>query len=496
MGGVLFLYFFPFFCSFLLPPRSLPFSFFSFPRFPFSQDAHEFLNYLLNDCVETLQKEARERAEAAAAAAAAGGGGAPSSPPPPPARRGLLWGRGAAASAAAAAAAAASLAASPSPPKAAAAAASPPAASRGAASPGRAPPGPGPTAAAAAGAGGRGGGSPPPSEPAATWIDDVFRGTLVSETRCLACEACSQRSEPFYDLSLEVAPDSSLTGCLRTFSKVETLGGEDKLRCESCGVLQEAQKRLRVLALPRVLCLHLKRFKYAGAEGGGGGGNGYYGAAPRMRKLGHRVAFPRELKLGPVVASAGCPDADATLRLSAVVVHVGAGASHGHYVAFVRVSGKGKGGKKKEAGGEGGKGAAGAEAEKEKKKAARSRRKEEEKEKEAAASPPPPRPLDEVSSEGDDDGADKMEEDGRSGSSGSSGSGSSASESDGSEETASDSSDSDDSDSDSNSPWLLLDDDAVERAAPGALAATFGATRGGSFGGVDHGYILMYERCD
>ena len=191
----------------------------------------------------------------------------------------------------------------------------------------REPPGPGPTAAA--GAGGRGGGSPPPSEPAATWIDDVFRGTLVSETRCLACEACSQRSEPFYDLSLEVAPDSSLTGCLRTFSKVETLGGEDKLRCESCGVLQEAQKRLRVLALPRVLCLHLKRFKYAGAEGGGGGGNGYYGAAPRMRKLGHRVAFPRELRLGPVVASAGCPDADATLRLSAVVVHVGLGRATG-----------------------------------------------------------------------------------------------------------------------------------------------------------------------
>ena len=94
-----------------------------------------------------------------------------------------------------------------------------------------------------------------------------------------------------------------------------------------------------------------------------------------------------------------------------------------------------------------------------------------------------------------------MEEDGRSGSSGRAGAEASARAraATGAKKTArADSSDSgsDDSDSDSDSPWLLLDDDAVERAAPGALAATFGATRGGSFGGVDHGYILMYERCD
>ena len=102
-----------------------------------------------------------------------------------------------------------------------------------------------------------------------------------------------------------------------------------------------------------------------------------------------------------------------------------------------------------------------------------------------------------------------MEEDGKGGSSrggdGSSGEsgddeGSDESETE-SEETESEETDSDDDsddsdDSDSDSPWLLLDDDAVERAAPGALAATFGATRGGSCGGVDHGYILMYERCD
>ena len=393
-----------------------------------------------------------------------------SSPPPPPARRGLFWGRGAAANAAAAASAAAAAAVSSSSP-----AASP----RASASPEKAPP-PSPGEQAGGGSGENEKPSQQPREPAPTWIDDVFRGTLVSETRCLSCEASTQRSEPFYDLSLEVAPDSSLTGCLRTFSKIETMGGEDKLRCENCGRLQEAQKRLRVAALPRVLCLHLKRFKYFSGGGDGGGNDGGLYGAPRMRKLGHRVAFPRELKLGPVVASAGSPDAaDATLHLVSVVVHVGAGASHGHYVAFVRVrKGKGKKGKKGEGGErEEGKGAAAAK----------------KKEKEAANASPPPRPLDEESSSSEDESEDKMDEDGSTGSSERGGESDTESGSDSDD----DSEDSEDSDSDdSDSPWLLLDDDVVERAAPGALAATFGATRGGSFGGVDHGYILIYERCD
>jgi hypothetical protein len=298
---------------------------------------------------------------------------------------------------------------------------------------------------------------------------------------------------------LEVAPDTSLTSCLRTFSKVETMGGDDKLHCEKCGRLQEAQKRLRVLALPKVLCLHLKRFKYL-MGGDGNNANGGYYSAPRMRKLGHRVAFPRELRLGPVVASAGCPDADATLRLTAVVVHVGAGASHGHYIAFVRVRKAGKGKKEERKGEE--------EAREEKRRSRR--RKGKKKKKGGGATAAPPRPLDDESSEEEED---KMDEDRKEGneSSGSeseeSGSGSGSEgdddardeeekEEEEEEEEEEEQEESSDSDSDSDSSWLLLDDDAVERAAPGALAATFGATRGGSFGGVDHGYILMYERCD
>ena len=45
-------------------------------------------------------------------------------------------------------------------------------------------------------------------------------------------------------------------------SATEPLDGDDKFFCDACKGLQDAQKRMKIKVLPRVLCLHLKRFKY------------------------------------------------------------------------------------------------------------------------------------------------------------------------------------------------------------------------------------------
>jgi ubiquitin carboxyl-terminal hydrolase 12/46 len=158
-----------------------------------------------------------------------------------------------------------------------------------------------------------------------TWVDELFQGRLVSETQCLQCESVSTREEPFYDLSLEIEQNCSVTACLRQFSSKETLDGSDKFSCDQCSCKQEAQRHLRVAALPPILCLHLKRFKYVESLG-------------QMRKLTHRVVFPFSLKLPNTTAD--CPDADAEYELFAVVVHMGAHVNHGHYVALVRSSGR------------------------------------------------------------------------------------------------------------------------------------------------------------
>ena len=44
-----------------------------------------------------------------------------------------------------------------------------------------------------------------------------LQGTLVSETRCLACNTVTTREEAFYDLSLDIEQNCSLTACLQNF---------------------------------------------------------------------------------------------------------------------------------------------------------------------------------------------------------------------------------------------------------------------------------------
>jgi ubiquitin C-terminal hydrolase len=50
-----------------------------------------------------------------------------------------------------------------------------------------------------------------------TWVHEIFQGWLVSETRCLQFETTTRREESFMDLSLEIDHNTSLTSCLKQF---------------------------------------------------------------------------------------------------------------------------------------------------------------------------------------------------------------------------------------------------------------------------------------
>eukprot|EP00761_Pharyngomonas_kirbyi_P000222 gb/GECH01000222.1/.p1 GENE.gb/GECH01000222.1/~~gb/GECH01000222.1/.p1 ORF type:complete len:369 (+),score=42.60 gb/GECH01000222.1/:1-1107(+) len=157
-----------------------------------------------------------------------------------------------------------------------------------------------------------------------TFVHDVFAGTLTNETRCICCERTTSRDEMFFDLSVDVQQNSSISNCLRNFSSTEMLSRQDKFFCEECCSLQEAQKSMRVKKMPRVLALHLKRFKYMERQG-------------VHRKLPHRVAFPFHLRLTNAVPEAD--DAHRLYVLFAVVIHIGSSPNHGHYVAMVKSHG-------------------------------------------------------------------------------------------------------------------------------------------------------------
>ena len=101
-----------------------------------------------------------------------------------------------------------------------------------------------------------------PGTPGTGWVHEIFEGVLTSETRCLTCETSSQRDETFLDLSIDLEDNTSVTSCLRKFSAEEMLCERNKFHCDHCGGLQEAEKRMKIRKLPKILTLHLKRFKY------------------------------------------------------------------------------------------------------------------------------------------------------------------------------------------------------------------------------------------
>ena len=65
-------------------------------------------------------------------------------------------------------------------------------------------------------------------------------GIFTSETRCLNCETVTSKDEDFFDLSIDVEQNTSITSCLKNFSNTETLCSDNKFQCDSCCTLQEA----------------------------------------------------------------------------------------------------------------------------------------------------------------------------------------------------------------------------------------------------------------
>lgn len=158
------------------------------------------------------------------------------------------------------------------------------------------------------------------------WVHDLFEGLLTSETKCLTCETVSRRDEQFLDLSIDIERNTSVTACLRQFSASEMLCERNKFNCDNCGGFHEAQKRMKVKKLPKILALHLKRFKYTED-------------LQRNVKLFHRVVYPRYLRLFNTTHDA--QDPEKLYELYAVVVHIGGGPYHGHYVSVVKTENAG-----------------------------------------------------------------------------------------------------------------------------------------------------------
>ncbi|XP_033101370.1 ubiquitin carboxyl-terminal hydrolase 44-like [Anneissia japonica] len=177
-------------------------------------------------------------------------------------------------------------------------------------------------------------------------IPGNFQGRLVSQVTCLKCTQKSNTFEPFCDLSLEfperyqfsqsrtsLSEESChITEMLTKFTEVEHLG--EVYSCESCNrrrrhskptICTKATKRLLIRKPPKILRLHLKRFRWSGRN--------------HREKINVHVDFSQDLNLRPFCYISANEDTDLTSEdfmydLAAVVIHHGRGFGSGHYTAY------------------------------------------------------------------------------------------------------------------------------------------------------------------
>eukprot|EP00268_Persea_americana_P043304 TRINITY_DN434_c0_g1_i1.p1 TRINITY_DN434_c0_g1~~TRINITY_DN434_c0_g1_i1.p1 ORF type:complete len:872 (+),score=171.46 TRINITY_DN434_c0_g1_i1:153-2768(+) len=152
-------------------------------------------------------------------------------------------------------------------------------------------------------------------------VHNIFGGRLRSQVKCMQCSYCSNKFDPFLDLSLEIVRADSLRRALAHFTAKEQLdGGEKQYQCQRCKEKVRALKQLTVHKAPYVLTIHLKRF----------------GSDVPGEKIDRKVDFGPSLDLKPFVS--GPYEGDLKYTLYGVLVHAGWSTHSGHYYCFVRTS--------------------------------------------------------------------------------------------------------------------------------------------------------------
>lgn len=174
-----------------------------------------------------------------------------------------------------------------------------------------------------------------------TIVTSVFGGILQNEVNCLICGTESRKFDPFLDLSLDIPsqfrikttkdqeprPVCTLKDCLRSFTDLEELDETELYMCHKCKKRQKSTKKFWVQKLPKVLCLHLKRFHWT---------------AFLRNKIDTYVEFPMrglDMKSYLLEPENSLPER-CLYNLAAVVVHHGSGIGSGHYTAYGRHEGQ------------------------------------------------------------------------------------------------------------------------------------------------------------
>uniref|UniRef100_A0A8C6T671 USP domain-containing protein n=1 Tax=Neogobius melanostomus TaxID=47308 RepID=A0A8C6T671_9GOBI len=155
-------------------------------------------------------------------------------------------------------------------------------------------------------------------------IQSLYKVSVQTHVQCLECASVQTKASYLLSLPLHIKEDdTSLKDCLTSFFEDHELRGLNCCFCLQCEAKTPSKQGVRLLTLPPILCVQLKRYR----------NNGGY-----TQKLGYRVTFPETFDFLSIADQAFAKDMaqrDCRYSLYAVVVHSGS-AGCGHYTTFVR----------------------------------------------------------------------------------------------------------------------------------------------------------------
>lgn len=126
----------------------------------------------------------------------------------------------------------------------------------------------------------------------ATLINDLYQGEMKDYVQCKECGNESSRTDKYLDIPLVIKPFGerqalrSVQEALSRFVQPELLEGDNQYLCTKCNKKVDAKKGLKLVTVPYLLMLQLKRFDFD------------YETMQRI-KLNDRVEFPLTLDMNP-----------------------------------------------------------------------------------------------------------------------------------------------------------------------------------------------------
>ncbi|KAF7668565.1 hypothetical protein LDENG_00004960 [Lucifuga dentata] len=154
-------------------------------------------------------------------------------------------------------------------------------------------------------------------------IRNLYKISMEMQLQCLECSSIQTQTSHLLSLPLYIKGDhNSLESCVKSFFEFQELKGRDCCFCAQCGTKTPSKQGFKLLSLPRILCVHLKRVWN-------------YGGIPQ--KTSFSVTFPESFDFSQDFQETFSKDFtqnDCKYVLYAVVVHSGT-TSFGHYTAFI-----------------------------------------------------------------------------------------------------------------------------------------------------------------